>query len=181
MPRLFVAIDLPEERRRSLASLRDDELSVRWPRLDQYHLTLRFIGDVDVSVRHVIEERLAEIQAQAFTAEAYRGIGAFPSRRKPRVLIVRLQAPPPLLKLQQSVEAEVQAAGLEPDDRSFTPHVTIGRVKRARRQDVRTFMQRHQEFVLEPFDVDAFHLYESTLHPEGARYEKLATFDLQHE
>ena len=103
MPRLFVALDLPEVHKARLAGLRDDALPGRWLRPDQYHLTLRFIGDVDEERAATIAEALSHIQGEAFTLQG-RGLGVFPSMRKPRVLFAAIDPAPALMALNDSIE-----------------------------------------------------------------------------
>lgn len=178
MPRLFVALDPPATHRDHLASIHDPELQVRWTRPEQHHLTLRFLGETPEVEQKVVAERLAAVDSAPFEVRAYAGLNAFPSRRRPRVLIVRLELTPGLRMLYAQIEEAVQEAGFEPERRDFAPHFTLGRVKGASAGTIRQYMQRHQDFQLEPFDATQFHLYESELRPDGARYTRLHTYDL---
>lgn len=180
MPRLFVAIDPDDEQSEQIATLHDPELNARWTRSEQHHLTLRFVGETDEETAERLAEHLARVRAPAFELEAYSGLDAFPSRRRPRVLIVRLALSPPLASLQQQVEDAVVQTGFETEARSFKPHLTVARLKRASAKEVRRYLQRHQGFELAPFRADAFHLYQSELHPSGARYQKLRSYPLRY-
>ncbi len=178
MPRLFVAIDVPEDQRLALQALYDESLPARWTPLEQLHLTLRFIGDVPDATAALLEQTLATIQADAFSLRL-RGFDVFPSRRKPRVLFAALQAPPALFALQQDIEDAVVSLNLAPEDKPFHPHVTVARLKNARPQAVRGFLRTHQDFALPPFTAEAFHLYESQLAPSGSVYTRLASVRLR--
>lgn len=177
MPRLFVALDLPDRVTTELAALQDEQLDVKWVDPRKIHLTLRFLGDVDSSRIGPIKDSLAEIEARSFEV-APEGLGVFPSRRSPSVLWVGLQESTPLQELQHSVEEAVVEHGFDPEDRSFTPHLTIARCRRTNPKKIRRFMQKHGEFSAPSFTCDTFYLFESELHPDGARYTKRAAFEL---
>lgn len=177
MPRLFVAIDLPEDRRSRLEALRTDTLSARWTPPEQYHLTLRFIGDVTERQAEAVQQALATVAGTSFEIQSP-GLGVFPSRRKPRVLFASIQRADALMKLQQRIDAALLSAGVDRADKPFHPHVTVARLKRARPQTVRHYLRDRQDFTLPPFPVEAYVLYESDLTPEGALHTPLATFPL---
>lgn len=177
MPRLFVAIDLPDEHTEQLRQLRDDAINARWTPPEQYHLTLRFIGDVEDDRVDPIREALSAIQTPPFVLQG-QGLGVFPSRRRPRVVFANIDEVTTLMNVQRDIEQTLQELGFEEDAKAFRPHVTLARLKRAPPQDVRAYLQAHQEFTLDPFDVRAYYLYESTLHPSGAVHERIATFAL---
>ena len=177
MPRLFLAIDLPEAHHDALAALRTDALPARWIPPAQYHLTLHFLGDVPAPRVAVLNRTLEAVQGEVLTLTGD-GLGVFPSRRQPRVLFAGVAATPALVAVQQDVVSAVQAAGLEGDPKPFTPHVTFARLRGAKSQAVRAFLKEHADFALPPFDAHAFHLYESTLTPEGAVHTCRASFAL---
>ena len=177
MPRLFVGIDLPEAHKARLAGLRDDALPGRWTPSSKYHLTLRFIGEVDEHRAAMVEQALADCRAEAFSLQG-RGMGVFPSQRRPRVLFAAIDATPVLFALQQQVEQALRDIGLEAEPKPFRPHVTLARLRQAEAQAVRTFLDAHQAFTLAPFQVDQFHLYESVLRREGALHTSRASYGL---
>lgn len=178
MARLFVAIDVPDAAASAFEQLRTDDLDVRWTPRPKYHMTLRFIGDVGNETLPSIKEELADIDGKPLSLQAT-GLDVFPSRSQPRVIVVRFQRTSALLQVQDQVEAAVQRAGMAPDTRRFSPHVTLARTKDADRETVRTYLQQHSDDVqLAPFSVDTFHLYESTLHPDGSQHEIVASYPL---
>ena len=177
MPRLFIAIDLPAAQAEALAALRDEALPARWTRPTQFHLTLRFVGEVDEGVAARLEAALAEVAA-APVALRVEGLGAFPSVRRPRVLFAALAEAPGLVLLQAEVEAAVQRLGLPADPKPFRPHVTLARIKGARPRAVREFLKTHADLALPPFEAGAFVLYESHLGPSGAAHRVRATYAL---
>ncbi len=177
MPRLFIAIDLPDEHKARLAALRDETLPGRWTPTTQYHLTLRFIGEVDEERAATIEQALAAVRADAFSLQG-RGLGVFPSMRKPRVLFAAIDPDPALMDLQTGIEDALRTLGLDADAKSFHPHVTLARLRRAAPRTVRAFIHTHASSTLAPFAVTHFYLYESLLRPDGALHQRRATFPL---
>lgn len=177
MPRLFVAVDLPDAHGDRLTELRDETLRARWTPQEKYHLTLRFIGDVDDADIPPIETALAEVDAATFSL-LVEGVGVLPSLRRPRVVYAGLRLEPALHALHDRVEQALRDVGLPADDRPFRPHVTLARLKQEKLHKVRAFIRAHQDFAMDPFPVTAFRLYESKLHPDGAIHTIRRTFDL---
>ncbi|CAG0971246.1 RNA 2',3'-cyclic phosphodiesterase [Geobacter sp.] len=175
--RLFVAIDLPDDIRQSVADTCRGLPGVRWLPPDQLHLTLRFIGEADDAVDAAIRSGLAIITSPAFPL-SLQGVGCFPSPRRPRVLWVGLNGGEPLMQLQREVETAVVTAGIPPEERPFSPHITLARLKDHREGDVAPFLARNASFQCEPFTVDAFHLYSSILTAKGAIHRREASYPL---
>lgn len=176
--RLFTAFDIPDAARNSLSTLQTEEnLGARWTSPDQYHVTLRFIGEVDKQQAARYKEALSEIEASPVHCEPY-GLDVLPSRRSPSVLMLGLERTDDLLTLYQGVSKALEAHGLEPENRTYRPHVTIARLNNVEPEAVHDFLRAHEGLSVKPFTIEAFHLYESTLTPEGAIHERLATFSL---
>lgn len=175
--RLFVAIDLPDDIRQSVADICRGLPGVRWLPPEQLHLTLRFIGEADDAVNAALRRGLAKIALPPFTL-ALNGADCFPSPRRPRVLWVGLNGGEPLTQLQQEVEAAAVAAGLPPEERPFSPHITLARLRDHREDDVGPFLARNASFASGPFTVDAFHLYSSTLTAKGAIHRRETSYPL---
>lgn len=175
--RLFVALDVPEAVADVLTALHTPDLAARWTPSDQYHLTLRFLGDVEEARIDALDAALGGVRAEGLKL-AGAGLDVFPSRRRPRVLVFRLAPQPALLRLQGAVEAAVAACGVRPDAKPFAPHLTLARLKGASPQDVRGYLRRHEGATLPRFEATAFHLYESVLRPKGALHTRIATYAL---
>jgi 2'-5' RNA ligase len=176
--RLFTALDLPEEVRDRYARLQaPGDLDARWTDPDQFHVTLRFIGDADADQAARYEHALAQIDAPAVECVPY-GLDALPSRRRPRVLIVGLERTDDLMTVHQSVSEALEGEGLEPEDRTYRPHVTLARLDDAPASAVHDFLDTHDDPALTSFRVDTVHLYESTLTPNGAVHDRRASFSL---
>lgn len=177
MARLFVALHPPTHITAALEALREDELPGRWLPAASMHLTLRFLGDVDETRAEALAARLSEIRLPPADV-VLEEVDVFPSRRSPRVLVVRCARTPTLMTLQAEVERRVQEQGFEGERRAFNPHLTLARLRGAAPVRVGDYLQRHADEVGGAFTADAFRLYESTLLPSGARYVVRAAFPL---
>ncbi|GIL13053.1 MAG: RNA 2',3'-cyclic phosphodiesterase [Chloroflexota bacterium] len=181
MPRLFVAIDLPETVKDALGELCRGIPGAKWVSREQMHLTLRFIGEVDAPRFEAIRSGLGHLQAAPFEL-ALKGVGQFPPRGAPRVLWVGLAAPPALAALQQRVESALVGLGIEPEDRPFSPHITLARLKTPPPPLlVGQFLNKHAAFQSESIPVSAFILYSSQLRPTGPVYRQEAVYNLKAE
>ncbi len=176
--RLFIALEVPEAHRHHLYALRDPSWKARWATPDQFHLTLRFLGNVEAQVLPTLEQTLQDIKLPPFLLYI-RGIVVFPSPTRPRVLAAAVDPTPPLRLLQEEIERRVVDLGFAPEPKPFRPHITLARLKQVAPTRVRLFLERHHGFFLEPFTVAHFTLFESHLHPQGARYVSRQQFPLQ--
>ncbi len=178
MPRLFVALDLPEEIKRSLEPLGRGLGDMRWLEPDQQHLTLRFLGQLDNGWTRDVAEALALVPGVPFELRL-KGIGHFPLRGEPQVLWVGVEKSLELQRLKRRVDRVLGDAGLEPERRKFTPHVTIARIRGPLSPTrLGTYLMRHSLYRSEPFPVSSFHLYSSWLRPEGAEHQVEASYEL---
>jgi 2'-5' RNA ligase len=175
MSRLFVAIDLPDEVKKRIAAISGNLPGARWVPGEQLHLTLRFIGDVDVATFKAVKTALTQVSTQPFSLQL-RGVGHFPPGKQPRVLWVGMEESRPLLELQERVEAALITAGIAPDERRFSPHITIARLKETPVPLVVAFEELHCAFLAGPFHGDTFHLYASTLTRDGAIHTREASY-----
>ena len=139
----------------------------RWIALDQLHLTVRFIGDVDGALFLDIKTALAETNISPFNIQM-KGVGHFPPRGAPRVIWAGLDKSEPLLLLRKKIDAALLKIGVTPEKRKFSPHITLARLKNTPPQKVANFLSGNSLFSQEPFQVDDFKLYSSTLTPKGA-------------
>lgn len=181
MPRLFAAVELPPAIREELGGLRANIPSARWVKPEQMHITLRFVGaDVPASQVAPIQDALATVAGAAFWL-TLRGVGRFPpaGRRPARVLWVGLDHEPALLDLHRRVEAALNLVGFAPEDRPFNAHITLARLNaREPVPQVERFLRAHTDFAAGPFPVEQFVLLQSTLTPQGARYQPLGVYPL---
>jgi 2'-5' RNA ligase len=177
--RLFIAAELPPEIRTALGEVQRDlkpsTIHARWGAPDSIHITLKFLGEV-------VEERIKQIDGalqgltwQPFTVTV-RGVGFFPRPRSPRVLWAGLEAPA-LAALAQQIDARMERAGFDREERPFRPHVTLARARDDRIDS--SLVQnagKYEDFDFGSFRVDRFFLFKSTLKPSGAVYEKLREY-----
>jgi 2'-5' RNA ligase len=176
MIRLFVALEIPEAIRTRLALLEGGVPGARWAGEEQMHLTLRFIGEVDENVAHDIDDALAGIRAPAFTLELA-GVGEF-GGKNPRALWAGVRANDALLHLQKKIETALQRIGLPAEERKFSAHVTLARMRSAPREKVVQFLTHHALFASGPFPVDRFVLFSSQLGSGGSVYHSERTYPL---
>lgn len=177
MPRLFTALDVPAAAHDRLQTLTTDAFEARWTPPEKYHVTLRFIGEVTDERAQAIAEALRDVEAAPVTLRP-RGLTTFPSRRKPRVLVVSFEKTPALSSLYRAVEEALEAVDVPPEERTYHPHLTIARLKGARPEAVHTYLRAQKRLELDPLPVEQFHLYESALRPEGALHQKRLSVDL---
>ena len=176
MIRLFVALELPEAVRTRLSLLQGGVPGARWATDEQLHLTLRFIGEVDDNVAHDIDDALAGIRAPAFTLELA-GVGEF-GGKNPRALWAGVRPNEALLHLQKKVETAIQRLGLPAEERKFSAHVTLARLKAAPREKIVQFLTHYALFASGPFDVKQFVLFSSHLGSGGSVYHAERTYPL---
>lgn len=179
MLRLFVALDPPDAVREALAALPRPLRGVSWTPPEQYHLTLRFIGEVGADRRDAIENALAGIKVESFILPV-EGTGTFPPGRPPRVLWAGIGTGHPRLhQLRQRVDDALLGCGLDLDVRNFHAHFTLGRCGREIvPAEVARFVREHAGFEAPPFRVRAFSLYQSELRPGGAVHTSLLRVEL---
>ncbi len=180
LPRLFVAIDLPEEIKASLSQLSCAVPGARWVSPSEIHLTLRFIGDVEPQTVAKIKKALSGIQFTSFPLRVA-GVGHFPPRGLPRVLWLGLEPRPELMELQQRIESALQQAGVPPEERPFSPHITLARLKETPPAAVASFESLHRALDSPPFPVREYVLYSSVLTPKGAIHRKEEIYRLGRE
>ena len=182
MPRLFVAIDLPEPLKQQLSALSTPIDGVRWTPTANLHLTLRFIGDVPQGAADEIQTALPDVQSPPFSLRLS-GVGTFPShsRKPPRIIWAGLSNPPALQSLHEKIELVIRDLGLTPDNRPITPHITLGRVKSADDHTVSAigrFIEHNAAYHSEAFIPGEFVLMESQPSASGQRYTTLTRYPL---
>jgi 2'-5' RNA ligase len=179
MSRLFVALDLPEPVKDALGDLQVGLPEARWHDIDDLHLTLRFIGEVDPATESELVDALDLLDGPAVTVVP-RGYGHFERRGKPAVLYVAAEPTAELAALQRRVESLVRGCGVAPDPRRFTPHITLARFPKSIEADrVGRWLETAPTPEIAPFTVDAVTLYRSRRQPDGARYEPQHRFPLE--
>jgi 2'-5' RNA ligase len=187
--RLFVAISIPGPVRDEIIRVQQELQPLvsrevaRWARSDQFHLTLRFLGDVLAGSLEALKESVNAVcrGARPLSLRA-EGIGFFPNPHLPRVIWVGINdREGRLVDLQKQIEAAVRLFTAEPSEKNFTGHATLGRLKNPRPADIRDLAARVQSLEKRLFGEWTAHEIEiirSELSPAGARYTSLAVFRL---
>jgi 2'-5' RNA ligase len=170
MVRLFVALPFPSALQEQLALLSGGIPGARWTPADNFHLTLRFIGEVDRNDYDDVVGALGQVRAVGFEL-VLRGLNQFGKGDKARVLWVGVEKNRALLHLQERIEAALTRAGLPPQPRKYTPHVTLARLHGAAGGRLGEFVQANHLVRLGPLPVDRFALFSSWLHGDGPHYE----------
>ena len=186
--RLFVAIDLPEDVRQLLGRLqadlrRQDLPRLRWTRPEGVHLTLKFLGETAAASLDAIEGALARAVRGVPSFRLVLGApGTFGNRRGPRVVWVDVEGDlPPLEQLQAAVERELAAVGFAPQERRFSPHLTLARVPQPPPPGLAERLSRALAVVVPArgeFEATELVLMRSSLQPDGAVYSRVAAFPL---
>jgi 2'-5' RNA ligase len=177
MLRLFVGIGVPPELKLQLSTLCSGVPGAKWVDAGNLHITLRFIGEVNEGVAADIDEALAQIRAPRFEV-SLAGMGQFGQGDKTRMLWVGVEKGPPLLHLHDKIETALMRIGIPPEQRKYTPHVTLARFKYVHAAKVQEFITTHSLFRLPPFGVDHFSLIASYLTKSGPIYEDQADYEL---
>jgi 2'-5' RNA ligase len=177
MPRLFSAVEIPRSIAERLIMFRSGLSGARWIDPENYHMTLRFIGDVDGATARDFMHALGKIEMPPFELRLS-GLDSF-GGKKPRTLFADLAPSRELEMLQHATERAAREAGLPPEGRNFKPHVTLARLRGARASTVATYLQHNCGLLTEPFTVSRFVLYSSRDSVGGGPYVVEAAYDLE--
>ncbi len=175
--RLFVGLELPWEMKQRLGMLAGGIPGARWVPPVNYHLTLRFIGEVPAHIAEEVDLALATLRGRGFVL-TLAGMGTFAKGGRDTQLWVGVERNPALEHLQGKIEIALQRIGLEPVRRRFTPHVTLARLDNAVPAKLASFVQAHNLFRAEPMQVDSFTLFSSQLGKEASVYEAEVAYPL---
>lgn len=168
MPRLFTALTLPDDVRMWLQGLRGGLRNARFVDPENYHVTLRFIGDIDERTADEAADALARIRRTPVPVRLT-GLGSF-GHRKPHSVWVRVEPTTELLELQAEQERVLQRLGLPPDARRYTPHVTVARCRGATPREVADWLAVRGGFSAPPFVAGSFALLSSRDSVGGGPY-----------
>lgn len=176
MPRLFTALEVPPHVAESLSRLRGGIPGARWIDVENYHITLRFLGDVDDALARDAANALSFVQRQEFplTLDQLDFFGG----DKPRAIVVRAKAEPALLELQAEQERLMRRLGAPPEPRKFTPHVTLARLRGASPSSVAAYLGARGYFPPLRFTAERFVLMSSRDSVGGGPYIVEAEYEL---
>ena len=176
MPRLFAGLEIPADIGQTLSGLRGGLPGARWVDPENYHVTLRFIGDIDDALAREIAFMLGNVRRLGFDLRLD-GLTSFGGRR-PRAVVATVAPTQQLYELQAEHERMMQRFGLEPEGRKYTPHVTLARLHDSSTHDVADFLATRHPFRPPPFRVSRFVLYSSRASVGGGPYVVEAAYPL---
>ena len=168
MPRLFTALEIPDDVRRAISGMRGGLPGARWIDPDNYHVTLRFIGDVDDITAREAAFILGQVRRGSFEIRLDT-LSSFGGNR-PRAIVALVAPTPALMELQAEHERMMRRIGLEPEGRKFTPHVTLARLRHASSFEVADYFSMRGHFRAPAFEPDRFVLFSSRDSVGGGPY-----------
>ncbi len=170
--RLFVSLELPQSVTQQLEELDPHLRGVRWLAPEQMHLTLSFLGNVPGDIEEALRKNLEAIAWKPFFLPIS-GLGTFPSKGRPTILWVGVgTGHPHLFQLHKRVQEAALHAGLEPELRSFHPHITLARCRDVSSESIRPFLRTHAGFDAGMIHVESFCLNSSALTLAGSVYTR---------
>ena len=176
MIRLFVGIAIPSKVKSRLLLLSSGLPGARWTRQESYHLTLNFIGSVDQGVAEDIDDMLSKIRVDSFDLQLS-GIGYFGKASAPRALWVGIEQNVSLMSLQRKIARGLKKSGIINENRKFTPHITLARLRNTPSSRLENYIGEHSQFSITPFRVFEFTLFSSFLSSSGAIYLPEAVYE----
>jgi 2'-5' RNA ligase len=184
MIRSFIAIDIPESIRQQLddlvTKLRQNQADVKWVKSKSIHLTLKFLGNVEEDripkIINIIQNVVEDFKPFTISIE---GTGTFPNDRRPRVLWIGVQkGSKTLVPLVSDLNSKLTALGFEREKRSYSPHLTLGRVRSPKGIDIVVDKLHSTAFQESDFLCEDILLMKSDLRPEGAVHTVLEKIKL---
>lgn len=177
MPRLFTGLEIPSDIALDLDMMRGGIAGARWIERDSYHITLRFIGDIDDGLAREIAHELDRVEACPFELRLS-GVGVF-GGAKPHALYAGVEESAELRRLQATQERICQMLGMTPEPRNFAPHVTLARLKNPDAGALHRFLASHNLYRSRVFEVARFVLFSSRPSRGGGPYAVEESYQLQ--
>jgi 2'-5' RNA ligase len=176
MPRLFTGLEIPSVLGAELSLFRGGLPGARWVDAENYHVTLRFIGDVDDETAQEIAWLLGQVRRKDFELRLD-GLQSF-GGRKPRAVVATVAPSPSVMELQAEHERLMQRVGLDPEGRKYTPHVTLARLRDTSSFEVAEYLSARAAFRSPPFTVSRFVLFSARSSVGGGPYVVEAAYPL---
>lgn len=168
MPRLFTGLEVPGETGLMLSMLRGGLRGARWIDAENYHITLRFIGDIDERTADEVAAALDRVRRRPIEIRL-QGLGSF-GNGKPHAVWARVEPTPDLTELQAEQERILQRIGLPGERRKYTPHVTVARCRTSTNEDVAQWLAERGSFKAPPFIAGRFVLFSAKSSIGGGPY-----------
>jgi RNA 2',3'-cyclic 3'-phosphodiesterase len=176
MPRLFTGLELPGAVIGQLALMRGGVPGARWLEPEDYHITLRFLGDTDARSARDVDETLGEIRRPKALVR-FEGLSWF-GGDKPRAIVAKVKTDPTLMDLQAEQERRLRRIGIEPETRKYTPHVTLARLRGVRQAAVANYLAERGALIADSFTAERFVLYSAREGSGGGPYVVEAAYPL---
>jgi RNA 2',3'-cyclic 3'-phosphodiesterase len=181
--RVFIAIEIPIEIKKAIAAeianLHNGAgRAVRWVTTENIHLTLKFLGEISPANVELLSQVLqTECDQHAPFDITVNGLGCFPNSHRPRIIWIGLNIPPELNRLQHKLETATARMGYTTEDKPFSPHLTIGRIREqatpAELNNIHSALEKLHVGSLGTFTPQSVHLFKSDLKPAGPVYTSL--------
>jgi 2'-5' RNA ligase len=184
--RSFLAFELPLEIKKIVAQvsgeLRQSSLNARWVKVDNIHLTVVFMGNMETRDIPAIAQGVKEV-CQTFSPFdlSLRGIGCFPNRRNPRVLWLGLDGDmEPMADFRDALQGQLTGFGIKEEKRKFKPHLTLGRFRKPKKMDFKEeqLLSKYEDISSSVCSLKELILFKSDLKQTGAVYTKLDAWPL---
>jgi RNA 2',3'-cyclic 3'-phosphodiesterase len=180
--RLFTAIDMPDEVLRNLEALLDrlkPTARLKWSPPSNLHITTKFIGEWPEDRLQELNRALSALPARSAFDIRIRNVGFYPNPHSPRVFFAGIEAPDDLAALAREIDQALAAIGVPPEQRAFTPHLTLARIKEpVPLQKLRQTIAELPSLEFGSFTAGQIYLYRSCPQPSGSVYTKLSEFPL---
>ena len=176
MPRLFTGLEVSAGTANELSLAQGGLPGARWIERENFHLTLRFIGDVNGHIADEVAYELGQVRSWPFTI-SFSEFKVF-GNSKPHSLYIAVEANDALSSLHAEHERIMQRIGLKPDSRKFTPHVTLARLRNCTDTDIAGWLARQARFSRETFEVNRFVLYSAKESTGGGPYVRERVYEL---
>jgi 2'-5' RNA ligase len=176
MPRLFTGLEIPPDIATELSLLRGGLSGARWIDVENYHLTLRFIGDIDERTASDVYSALERVRRPPLSV-TLNGLSTF-GGDKPRAIVAKAKPEPPLVELQAEHERLMRRIGIPPEPRKFVPHVTLARLRAASSMAVADYLGARGYFPGRTFAANRFVLFSSRASTGGGPYVIEAAYPL---
>ncbi|MFZ8932587.1 MAG: RNA 2',3'-cyclic phosphodiesterase [Bacteriovoracaceae bacterium] len=174
--RLFTGLSLPKSLTYQIDSLRESIGGARWTPLENLHITLVFLGEIDKHIVSELEDDLCDINMTSMDLQL-KGVNTFGPGHDPKVLYSSLTENENLLDLHSLILQKVKPYA-QINKNKFHPHVTLARLKHVDTEALANFLIKHHDFKSKLFNVKEFHLYSSDLRPQGAQYNIENSYEL---
>jgi 2'-5' RNA ligase len=181
MPRLFIALPVPDEIASELSTLQSGVPDARWVPPENFHVTLCFAGEVQGALMRDLEEELSDAAGPKFTV-SLGGVDQLSSGKQPRALVVLVERTDRLERLQHKVSTIARHCGVDVERRKFRPHVTLARFRNGAEtgHHIAQFMASHAQFRAGPWVAEHFSLYSSRPGRAGSIYAEEAMYHLSY-